>query len=497
MTAMNARQLWTLVATITASTMIYVDSSVVNVALPVLQDDLDASLIDVQWVVEGYILFLSALTLAGGALGDLYGRRRFFAFGVLLFALASVGCALARDPAELIAARCLQGLGGALLTPGGMALISANFPADQRGRAIGLWIASSAIAVATGPLLGGWAIEALSWRWIFWLNLPFCLLALVALSQVPESRREGTGSLDWAGALTATAGLAGLTYGLLETPRLGFSSPLVWGSILLGLLLLPAFRVIERHARDPLVPPELFANRPFVAVQIVTLVFWSTIQVMFFFLPFNLMQLQHYSPLEAGAAVLPAIVLISVMARVSGGLADRFGSRLPVLAGILCAALGYLLLLRVGLSTRYWLDFFPAIVLFGIGVGLNVTPITALALSTAEDRLAGAASAINNAASRIGGLLAIAIFGLVLALTFEQRLGAALSDLPLDAADRAAIAAERLKLAAMDLPAAWEETVRPLVRGAYLEAFRTVIALTALQALLAFVLAWRLLDRGR
>lgn len=493
MSTTRAAQVRTLLATITGSTMIYIDSSVVNVALPVLQDDLDASLTDVQWVVEAYILFLSALTLAGGALGDRYGRRRFFALGVILFALASIACALADSPAALIAGRCLQGLGGALLTPGGMALISASFPGAQRSRAIGLWIGASAIAVAAGPVLGGWAIEALSWRWIFWLNLPFCLVTLIALAGVPESRRESAGPLDWPGALAATAALGGITFGLLESPRLGFTSPLVWLPLVAGLLLLPLFAQIERRARDPLVPPGLLANRPFVAVQIVTLVFWATIQTTFFFLPFNLMQLQGYAPLEAGLAILPAIVMISLMARLSARVMERAGPRPPVLTGILCAAAGLALLARPGLETVYWRDFFPAIALFGLGVGLNVTPITALALSTAEERLAGTASAINNAASRIGGLLAIALFGLILALLFRHRLDTALAGLPLDAAERAAIAAERLKLAAMALPEGWEERLRPLVRQAYLDGYRWVMGLAAAQALVALVLAWRLI----
>src|SRR5216110_4012566 len=335
---------WVLAATTLASSMAFIDGTVVNVALPALQANLNATIVDVQWVIEAYSLLLAALLLVGGSLGDHYGRRRIFLIGTALFALASAWCGLAPNTAQLISARAAQGLGAALLVPGSLAIISSSFPENERGRAIGTWSGFSAITTAIGPVIGGWLIEHLSWRAIFFINVPIALLIIfISMWRVPESSDKESKGLDWLGAILITFGLGALVYGLIESSRLGFGDRSVLAALITAAVLLAFFLIIEKRISNPMLPLVLFRSRTFTGANLLTFLLYGALGGTLFFLPLNLIQVQHYSATAAGAALLPFIVIISVLSRWSGGLVTSYGPKLPLLTGPLTAASGYLL----------------------------------------------------------------------------------------------------------------------------------------------------------
>ena len=335
--------------------MAFIDGTVVNVALPFLQTNLNATAIGIQWVVEAYSLFLSALLLVGGSLGDRFGRRRIFNLGVVIFAIASALCGMAANIEELIAARAVQGIGGALLVPGSLALISSSFNEKERGKAIGTWSGFSAITTAIGPVLGGWLVEHWSWRAAFFLNLPLAVAVLVISRwKVPETReKKQHGPLDWPGAALATIGLGGVIYGLIESPRLGFSNPFVLLTLIGGLIALAVFIINEMRAKNPMVPLKLFRNRNFAGANVLTLLLYAALSGTFFFFTLNLIQIQGYSATAAGAALLPFVILMFSLSRWSGGLIDRFGPRLPLTIGPIVAAAGFTLYAVPGLSGNF------------------------------------------------------------------------------------------------------------------------------------------------
>jgi EmrB/QacA subfamily drug resistance transporter len=476
---------WILAATILGSSMVLIDGTAVGVALPALQADLDATVMDVQWIVESYALFLSALLLVGGSLGDRYGRRRTFLIGVGLFTLASVGCGLAPDATSLIIARSFQGIGGALLMPGSLAILSASFRESERGRAIGTWSGFTAISAALGPVLGGWLVENISWRWIFFLNVPVAAaVVFLSLAWVPESREpdRGTG-MDWVGGLLATLGLGGVVYGLLESGRLGWSHPLVIASLVIGTMALVGFLIVEARATAPMMPLDLFGSRTFSGANLVTLLLYAALGGTLFFLPLNLIQVQGYSATAAGAAMLPLIVMLFLLSRWSGGLVERYGPRLPLLVGPLVAGAGFANLALPDIGGDYWTTFFPGIVILGMGMALSVAPLTTTVMNAVAVDRAGVASGINNAVARTAGLLAVAVMGVVALSSFNQGLDRRLGEMELTDAVREHVNGERIKLAGAappsDVDELLQERIRRSVAESFVDAFRRLMVLAA------------------
>jgi EmrB/QacA subfamily drug resistance transporter len=482
---------WVLTATILGSSMAFIDGTVVNVALPALQAKLHANAIDLQWVVEAYALFLAALLLVGGSLGDRFGRRRVYAIGVAAFALASAGCGLASGVSPLIVARAFQGVGAALLVPGSLAILSASFPPDERGRAIGTWSGFTSMTAALGPVLGGWLVDNVSWRAAFFINLPLAAVVLfLVFRHVPESRdRRATGGIDWIGATLATTGLGSLVYGLIESSRLGFAEREVMGSLVLGLVLLVAFGFVEARRPNAMLPVSLFRSTDFTGANLLTLLLYAALMGALFFFPLNLIQVQGYSATSAGAALLPFILIMFALSRWSGGLAERFGPRPPLVAGPAITAAGFALFAVPGVGGSYWTTFFPAVVVLGFGMAVTVAPLTTTVMNAVPEDQAGIASGINNAVSRTAGLLGLAAFGIVMLHGFNVGLDRRLSGLDLAPEVREAISAQRSRLAGMELPTTLDEEKRRLleeaVAVAFVRGFRAVMLAAAALALLS------------
>ncbi|NEK59410.1 MFS transporter [Geodermatophilus sabuli] len=405
----TSRARWVLLTTVLGSSLAMLDATVVNVALERIGTDLDAGFSDLQWTVNAYTLTLASLILLGGSLGDRLGRRRVFVVGVVWFAAASLLCGLAPDIRTLIAARALQGVGGALLTPGSLAIISASFHGSDRAAAVGAWSGLGGVAGALGPFVGGWLVEW-NWRLVFLLNLPLAvLIVVVAARHVPESRDpEAGGRLDWPGTVLVAVGLGALTYALTAAGEPG-RGPGIWVWAAAGLVALGAFVVVQRRSVSPLVPPALFRDAQFTAANAVTFVVYAALGVVFVLLVLHLQVVSGFAPLLAGTALLPVTVLMLLFSARVGALAQRIGPRLLMTAGPLVSAAGVLLMLRIGPDASYVVDVLPAAVLFGAGLTLLVAPLTATVLDSAADRFAGVASGVNNAVARAAGLLAVAV----------------------------------------------------------------------------------------
>ena len=490
---MTSANRWTLVATILASSMTFIDATVVNVALPALQADLHATITDVQWVIEAYALFLGALILVGGSMGDQFGRKKVFLFGVAFFAAASVMCGVAGSPRVLIVGRALQGVGAAFLAPGSLAIISATFDDDERGAAIGTWSGFSAITTAAGPVIGGWMIDHISWRAVFFMNVPLAIVvALLSLRFMDESRDESrNAATDWTGAALSVIGLGGIVFGLLEWTPLGVRHPLVIGSLALGALSIPCLLLVEHHSTNAMMPLHLFTSRAFLFSNILTLLLYAALTVIFFLVPLNLIQVQHYSATKAGAALLPFTVIMFVLSRWSGGLVARVGSRLPLTIGPLVAAFGFALYARPGVGGSYWTTFFPAVTVLGIGMAIVVAPLTTTVMNAVDRSHAGVASGINNAVARVAGLLAVAVFGVVMSRTFATNIEPRLDRLALSTEVRAATDRQLVKMtgAELDSVVALEPRQRAAVRdsidGAFVSTFRLLMLMAASLALLS------------
>jgi EmrB/QacA subfamily drug resistance transporter len=491
---------WVLTATILGSSMAFIDGTIVNVALPALQSKLNATMLDVQWVVESYSLFLSALLLVGGSFGDRYGRRFIYAIGVTLFAIASIWCGLAPNIQQLILARAVQGIGGALLVPGSLAIISASFSEEKRGKAIGTWSGFTAITAAIGPVAGGWLIENISWRAAFFINVPIAAIVIfLVIRYVPESRnRNKHQTLDLWGAVLATSGLGALVYGLIESSRLGFGHWSVLSAIVAGIILLAGFVFFESRTSDPMLPLKLFESRNFMAANVLTLLLYAALGGALFFFPLNLIQIQGYSATAAGAGFLPFILIMFLFSRWSGGLVSRYGARKPLAIGPVIAGVGFALFSIPSSHANYWTGFFPAVITLGIGMAITVAPLTTTVMNSVDQNRAGIASGISNAVSRTAGLLAIAVFGILMLRTFSHHLEESTGSLPQET--RILLQREKVKLAALTLPPNMErETqskIRHAVEDSFVSAFRMVMLLAAALAGAGGVSAWLIMQPG-
>ncbi|HZS78556.1 MAG TPA: MFS transporter [Ktedonobacteraceae bacterium] len=492
---------WVLVATILGSSMAFIDGTVVNVALPVLQADLNASAAQVQWVVEAYALFLSALILVGGSLGDHFGRRRIFALGIMLFAASSMLCGLSPNITVLIFARAVQGIGGALLVPGSLAIISASFDSKQRGQAIGTWSGFTSITSAIGPVLGGWLVQYASWRWVFFINLPMALIVLVVLFwRVPESRGEegSRQGLDWWGALLATLGLGGVVYGLIQAGSVGLGDFQVLLALTIGIVALVLFFIVEARSATPMVPLKLFRSPTFSGANLLTFLLYAALGASLFFVPFDLIRVQGYSPTAAGAANLPLIIIMFVLSRWSGGLVARYGAKLPLVIGPIIAALGFALFALPGIGGSYWTTFFPAITVLGIGMAVSVAPLTTAVMGAVDSQHSGVASGINNAVARTAGLLAIAVFGIIVLFVFSNSLEPQLAALHLPATAHDALLAQQSKLLGIEIPAGLSSSakadVQQAIAASFVASFRAIMLVSAALALASAASSWLLIE---
>ncbi|MEO1022001.1 MAG: MFS transporter [Bacteroidota bacterium] len=464
---------WVLIGSIAGSSMAFINGSVVNVALPAIQQVFAGSLSDVQWIVNSYTVVLAALILVGGSMGDRYGRRKLFLSGIIVFLIASVWCGLSPNILHLILARALQGVGGALLIPNSLALVSSAFPQKERGKAIGTWSAFSAITTAIGPMLGGWLVDEFSWRPIFFLNIPIALVALIiTVWRVPEFKdEEHSGHLDWGGALLAVVGMAALSMALIQATEWGFSHPYIIAGLVLGVLCFMGFIGYERIAKDPMMPLSIFNSRSFSGINTVTLLIYFALSGMFFFLPFNLIQIQGYTATQAGAAFLPFTLLVGFLSRFTGALVDRIGGSRLLILGTLLNGVGYVLLGVLGDQSGYWIAFFPGLFTIGLGMAVIVSPLTTIVMNSVSDAQTGTASGINNTVSRMSGMLAIAVLGIVAVQIFSVQLSDSFQSLSMPIAIQEQLQGEATKMAGLIPPEGIDQTLKDQITGSVQSSF--------------------------
>lgn len=486
---------WILIAAIVGSAMIQVDGTAVNVALPALQRDFKAGGGEVQWVIEGYSLFLSALILTGGSLGDHLGRKRIFALGIAIFSFASLGCAFAPTMTVLIVSRCIQGVGGALATPGSLALVSANFQGDARGKAFGTWSAAGAATSALGPVLGGYLTQVSTWRWVFLLNVPLAISVLVILFWcVPESRDpRAEPRIDLIGAVLATLGLGGFVYGCIALQSAAGRPQIAQTCIAAGVLFLAAFVYAQTQVKTPMMPLNVFRSRTFSATNVYTFALYGALGGSLYFLPFDLQNIHGYSPAVAGTALLPFVLSMVVLSRFTGGLYHSVGARLPLVVGAAIAGLGYVGFAMVGSGGSYWTTFFLPALLLGVGAAFFVAPLTTAVFDSAPPDMSGLASGINNAVARTAGLVAIAVLGLVMSTGFNAAFEHEVTAHGFSAQTRAVALAQRDRIVNGDVPdtvrGAERASLASAVRHSYVAGFRIVMLATAGLTLVAALVA--------
>ena len=493
---------WVLIATILASSMAFIDGSALNVALPAIQASLGASGSEVFWVISAYNLFLAALILVGGSLGDLIGRKRVFMAGIVLFTIASVACGLATGAALLILARVVQGIGGALMVPGSLSILSAAFPASRRGTAIGTWSTFTTVTTVIGPVLGGWLASQGLWRGIFFINVPLAAFAVYALLRVPETRDPNARRLDVPGAVLATVGLAGLTYGFIQGAEVGFGSPAILAALAIGIAALIAFVAVEARSDQPMVPLRLFRSRTFSGTNLLTLFLYGGLAVYSLFVSLNLVQIQGYDEAQAGLAMLPFAFMLIAMSRWAGGLVSKIGPRIPLTVGPALAGLGFFLFGSIGLTggpQDYWTTFFPATLVVGLGMGVTVAPLTTAVMGSAPSHSTGVASGINNAVARVATVLAVAMLGGLALVLFTGLLGSITSDIPLTPEQQATLfTVEAPRLGAASAPAGVSAEVAAAIdRGvsrAFIQTYQFVLVVSAALAWLSALIALFLVE---
>jgi EmrB/QacA subfamily drug resistance transporter len=478
--------------------MAFIDSTVVNVALAAVQSSFNATVVEMQWVVESYGLLLSALILVGGALGDSLGRRAMFLLGVVIFGAASAGCGLSGSIGTLVIWRAVQGLAAAFLVPASLAIISASFDEKSRGRAIGTWSGFTAITTALGPVLGGGLIEYASWHWVFFINLPLAaLVVVITLWHVPESRSPNAREVDWLGAATGTLGLATLVYGFLESAAVGWNHPRVYGTLISGFLFITLFVLVERRAKMPMVPLDLFKSSGFSGANLLTLFLYAALGAFFFLFPLNLIQIQRYSATKTGAASLPMIFLIFFLSRWSGGLITRYGSKAPLIVGPLLVAAGFALFAIPSVSASYWGGLFPGFLVLGFGMAISVAPLTTVVMSSVEQDRAGAASGINNAVARVAAVLAVAVLGVVMVASFARSLRASITTLHLESSAVHDLESNVNRLGGLDAPPDLDPQITAKVRGAitcaFVFGFRIIMLACAGLGIVSATVAWRMI----
>ncbi|MFQ5788829.1 MAG: MFS transporter, partial [Thermodesulfobacteriota bacterium] len=426
--------------------------------------------------------------------------RRIFALGVVLFTIASVSCGLASDAKQLIVARAFQGIGGALLVPGSLAIINITFSEEQRGKAFGTWSGFIAITTSLGPVLGGWLVENLSWRWIFFINVPLAFIVLFILFwRVPETQNEkGNGRLDLLGSFLITIGLGGVIFGLIESSIFGFSNPIVFGALLFGILMIIAFIAYEARTDSPMMPLYLFKSKAFSGANLVTFLMWGAWAGAMFFIPFNFIQIQGYSPTTAGIAFLPMVLMVFLLSRWSGGKINRYGAKFLLVIGPIFIALGYVMFTIPGVGGSYWTTFFPALVVLGMGMGISIAPLTTVVMGAVDMQYSGLASGINNSVGRIAGLLAIAVLGIVALKTFNSSLDPDLSKLQIPPEYREIINDERIKLAAMEIPEVLSSNLKLLIKRAiensFIDSFRLIMVITGCLSMACALFSWIFFD---
>ncbi len=478
-----------LIATVIGAGLVYLDGTIVTVALPKIQADFRATMSNLQWLIDIYILFLTVPILVAGSLSDRYGRKKLFAIGLAGFTLASVVCGAATNFNQLIIARVFQGISGAIMVPGSLSILNATFPLDVRGKTVGTWSALTPLATAMGPLLGGWLVDNISWRAAFLINLPVGLLGLyLTWRYIPESKSESVPeSQDWPGALLVTLGLGGFIFGLIEGPKRGWADPLVWVSIVVSTACLIGFVIVENRSKHPMVPFSLFKHRVFSGVTLMTFILYFAMSGVFFFLTLNLQQVQQFSATQAGAAFMPVIILLFLLSRWSGNYADKSGPRTLMIAGPIIIAAGFFMYMIAGVDANYWLTFFPATVVFGAGLGITVAPLTVVALGAVPTHQSGLASGVSNAVSRVATMLAVAMLGAVMVLQFDVSLEDHIETLPLAPEHYEFLETEALNLGGAQPPPDLSENlarqVEEAIQLAFVDAFRVMMGLCGVLAL--------------
>jgi len=490
-------QKWTLLATILASSLVFIDSTALNVALPALQKDLGITGTELLWVINGYALFLSALLLVGGSLGDLYGRNKVFLIGLAIFSISSLICGISQSPLQLIIARAFQGVGGALLTPGSLSILSSQFAAESRGKAIGLWSTFSALTAVFGPILGGWLAGLGLWRFIFFINVPLSIIVFVTMiAKVPESNNPKAEKLDIWGALLVTFGLAGITYGFIESPKYGFGNLIIISSLFTGAFSLIAFIILQNYSKHPMMPLKLFKSSTFSGSNLLTLFVYAALSGALFFLPLNLIQIQGYSDINAGLAMLPIIIMIAGLSPLMGKFVDRRGVRIPLIIGPIITSTGFFIFSTYGITSgsgAYWDTFFLSFLLLGVGMGITVAPLTISVMGAVSEDNVGIASGINNTVARAAGVLAVALMGSLVLFSFHDFIENAIEVMDISKAMKNEIMFESSKFTSAEAPDGLSEEnkfiVEKILKDSFVVAFNKVVYVSSFLTFLGGVMA--------